>query len=141
MKIKYALVLICIFSVVNTGLSCKKAIQEKYEDAIIQMMTSGAWKITSFKEGGTDITASFNGYISNFYDDKTMKATNGTVTYTGTWNGDINSQTFTANFTNAAEPIVKLNGTWSILSSSTESVGKFIQDKNGITYQMELTKN
>jgi hypothetical protein len=140
MRIRSVLPIVFILSVIGMQSSCKKAIQEKYEDAIIKMMTSGAWKVTLFKEGSNDITASFIGYYATFNENKTVVATNGSVSASGTWNGDFNTQIFTANFPTAGDPIQKLNGSWTILPSSTETLGKFTQTKGGVAYQMELTK-
>ncbi len=140
MRIKLLLIITLAFFSVAINYGCKKTLQEKYEDILVKMMTNGSWKITSFKEGGTDITSAFNGWAYTFLDNGTMAAVNGVNSQSGTWSSDIQAKKFTAQFSNPVDPIQKLNGTWYI-TSATQTIGKFTQTKNGTTYEMELVKN
>lgn len=99
--------------------SCKKAIEQKAQDAILSAMTSGQWVVTNFTSNGTDITSDFSGYTFQYFDDYTVNANkNGTLDKTGTWQGDVNTMSISANFANAVNPLLLLNGTWHITNSS-----------------------
>ena len=98
---------------------CKKAIENKLQDAVIQAMTNGQWVVTSFTQNGNDITSSFTGYKFQYYSNKTVVAIkNGTVEKTGNWDGSATNMTTWANFTNATSPLSLINGTWQINNNS-----------------------
>jgi hypothetical protein len=99
--------------------SCKKAIQKQEENAIVKAMTDGQWVITNFTTNGTDITTDFAGYKFQYFSNNTVEAIkNGSVENTGTWQGDINTMSISANFSNVVNPILLLNGTWLITDNS-----------------------
>ena len=98
---------------------CKKTIDNKAEDAIVKAMTEGQWVITSFESNGSDLTADFSPYRFQYLADYTVNAIkSGNVENTGTWQGDVNTMNISANFQNAANPILLLNGTWHITDNS-----------------------
>jgi exonuclease III len=98
---------------------CKKAIEKKTEDAILQAMTDGQWVITSFTSNGTDLTSDFTGYKFQYFSDYTVNAIKmGTVEKTGVWQGDVNTMSISANFPDAVNPLLMLNGTWHITNTS-----------------------
>ncbi len=95
-------------------LGCKKK-DEIMEDLVIQAMTKGQWKMTSFLEGGVDRTADFSSYRFKYNTDFTMNAIkNGAIDKTGTWNGSATTMSILAEFPNATQPLVVINGTWNI---------------------------
>ncbi|HZV68039.1 MAG TPA: hypothetical protein VFG10_00765 [Saprospiraceae bacterium] len=51
----------------------------------------GTWRITSFIDSGKDETGQFNGFTFLFGSNGTLTSTNGSVTYTGSWNLNDNS--------------------------------------------------
>lgn len=107
------LVLLVLFS------GCKKAIEQAAEDAVVKAMTDGQWVITSFTDNGTDITSNFSAYKFQYYSNKTVDAIkNGSVEQTGTWDGDANTMTTSANFPNAIAPLSLINGSWHIDNNS-----------------------
>ena len=98
---------------------CQKAIDKKKENAIINAMTDGQWVITSFVNNGTVITSDFSGYKFQYHSNYTVDAIkNGIIENTGTWDGDPNTMTITANFNNAPSPIDLINGVWHIDNNS-----------------------
>jgi hypothetical protein len=97
--------------------ACKKAIQEKQQDILVDAITSGVWKVEKYMEGQTDITADFSGYEFKFSKDWTVTATLGSATTNGTWTGDINTKTISSEFPSAGDPLKKLNGLWKIKDS------------------------
>lgn len=52
---------------------------------VTNLVTSGAWRITSFIDSGSDETNDFNGYGFSFNADGTLIAENGSTTINGTW--------------------------------------------------------
>jgi hypothetical protein len=104
--------------------SCsKEKKQEIQENLVIQAMTNGQWKVSSFNKGGTDITTEFNLYKFQFYTNLTVDAIkSGVVEKSGTWNADANAHTITSNFAAVSEPLANLNGTWTITSTTWTSV-------------------
>ena len=110
MKKLYPLVLLFILA------AC---IKKKQEDAVINAMVNGQWKVTNFNKGGTDRTLDFGTYKFQFKTNLTVDAiNNGTTEKTGSWNADATAQTITSNFLNAVNPLALLNGTWKITNNS-----------------------
>ena len=111
------LTLILITSFLVCG--CKKTIEKKTQDAILQAMTDGEWIITSFTSNGNDITSDFTDYTFRYFSDYTVNANkSGVVEKTGVWQGDVNTMTISADFPNAINPLLLLNGTWHITNTS-----------------------
>ena len=104
--------------------SCGKEKREEIQkNLIMEAMTNGFWKVTSFIKGGTDITTDFSAYKFQFKDNLTVDAINGgSVEKTGTWNADANTYTITSNFSGAVNPLAYLNGTWTITSTTWTQV-------------------
>ena len=94
---------------------CKKSIEEKKEDLVIQAMTDGQWIITNFVLNGSNITADFSTYKFKYYSNKTVDAiNNGTIEMTGQWDGNAANMTTWANFPGAVYPLNLINGSWHI---------------------------
>lgn len=103
-------------------------------------MTDGQWIVTSFIDHTTDVTASFAPYKFQYYSNRTVDAIkSGTVEKTGTWDGDVSAMTTWANFTNASNPIILLNGTWHVDNNTWTSVVLSQADATGIK-NMQLNK-
>lgn len=108
-----------IILILATTFGCKKQIEEQQQNIIIQAMTTGEWKVTSYMKGGTDVTSDFSPYKFRFKNDFTVDAVNNTtVEKTGTWNADATARTITSEFTNATTPLILLNGIWNISNNS-----------------------
>lgn len=144
MKTRYLLIPVLMAILATGSVSCRKSVEQQYEDILKKMMVDGSWTISAFSEDSVDITSSFNGWICKFHDDNTMTATSsialGAGTQTGTWQSNLAAQSITAQFNNTVtDPLKKINGTWTITSSAVNK-GKFSQTKDGKNYIMELTK-
>ena len=113
-----------MFLLVPFAACSPEEIEEKQqENLIIQAMTNGQWKVTSFKKGSTDITTDFSAYRFQFKSNFTVDAiSNGSLEKTGAWNADAAAQTITSSFTNVTNPLELLNGTWSITATTWTSV-------------------
>jgi len=119
---------------------CKKAIQNAQENLLIKAMTDGQWVVSSFVQGGTDITANFNGYKFQYYSNKTVDAIkDGNVQRTGTWDGDPVAKTTWANFSGATAPLDLINGSWHIEDNSWTFVVAS-QTNGSVTKTMRLDK-
>jgi hypothetical protein len=134
MKVLYLPLLIAIL------FSCKKTVQEAQQNAIVQAMVSGQWKISSYIKGSTNITSDFTNYKFQFKENQTVDAIyNGTVEETGTWNGDVATKTISSNFSNASYPLDLLNGTW-LLTDYSYTSEIATQTVNGETRTLRLDK-
>jgi hypothetical protein len=103
--------------------SCKKAIEQKQKDIIIEAMTTGRWFVEQYKDTTTDVTADFFGYEFQFYENGTVDGILNTTTRSGTWSSDISSYTITAAFPPAAgDTLKRLNYTWKITDSYLDYV-------------------
>lgn len=54
-------------------------------DEVVDTVTAGTWRITSYIDSGEDETADFSGYNFTFGSTNVLTATNGTNTYEGVW--------------------------------------------------------
>lgn len=98
-------------------------IERTQENLIVQAMTTGQWKVTSFTRGANDVTSSFGTYQFQFKTNNTVDAINsGSVEKTGSWSADSEALTITSNFSNVADPLALLNGTWNITNTTWTSV-------------------
>jgi hypothetical protein len=111
-----------IFSLCFLSNSCKKYIQQQEQNALVSLVTNGVWVVTRYLDAGTDITPSFSGYVFHFSTNGTVTGTLGSVVANGTWSGDINTRTIVSNFPSAGDPLQKLNHTWKITDSYSDSV-------------------
>ncbi len=102
---------------------CDKTVDKKVEDLVIQMMTTGQWSITLFKVDTVDRTSEFAGYRFQYYKNLTVDAFyNSILQKSGTWSGNAETMTTTANFPNSTEPISLINGNWLITKSGSRVV-------------------
>ena len=97
--------------------SCKKAIENKQRDLLVDAITNGEWLVKQYLEGSTDITYQFNGYSFRFEEAGAVHANYGGVLDHGTWAGDMNTYSITSQFAGAGDPLKKLNGTWKLTDS------------------------
>jgi len=133
---KKLLLLACLFA----GLSCKKAIEKIQEEKVIEAMTTGLWKVTSYTMGGMNHTSDFAPYLFQFKNNNTVDAiNNGTVEKSGSWAGDPNARTITSQFQNANATLTLLNGTWNITRNSWTYV-EARQMVNGSEHTLRLDK-
>ena len=99
------------------------------QQAIEDNVNNGTWRISSFIDSGEDETNHFNGYTFTFGTDGTLTASNGSITYTGTWSvtdsnsGDDNPDDFDFNiYFNLTNDFEDLNDDWDIENYTTTSI-------------------
>jgi hypothetical protein len=103
--------------------SCKKAIQKQEEKTVISDVTNGLWFVSHFEQDDSDITAAFSGYLFKFNTNNTVTGIlNNTDSVQGEWLANISAKTITSDFAGAGYPVNRLNATWRVDASSTDSV-------------------
>jgi hypothetical protein len=139
MKIFY--MFLCSVLLANCGAK-DKIIEDQTMKLLMQAVTTGQWRVTSFTKGGTDITTDFSAYKFQFKENNTVDAlNNGVLEKSGTWNatGDVNAQTIVSNFPGATYPLGLINGSWNVVTTTWTSV-LANQVVNGETLVMKLEK-
>jgi len=123
-----------------TGMpACKKTVDKKIENYIIDIMTDGRWYMYKYEENGIDITYEFDGYEFQFYENETVDGVLNNVATRGTWKGDLSNLSMTAEFPTAGFPLKKLNATWKITDSYINAV--FAESTTGmVVSKMVLVK-
>jgi hypothetical protein len=102
--------------------SCKKAIEDKKADIILDAMTNGQWYVYSFVEGTQNITKQFAPYSFQFYRDGKVSGLTATTEDKGTWVADPASLSISADFPLSADPVKKLNAVWKVTNNSWDYV-------------------
>jgi hypothetical protein len=108
--------------ILTSSLSCKKFIEKKQRDAIIEAMTTGLWIVEQYFENSANITSDFLNYEFQFYENGTVKGMLGTNVANGTWEADVEKYTITSEFPAAGDTLAKLNHTWLIKDSYLDFV-------------------
>ena len=131
--------LIFLFVFLPFAYSCNKIIEEKKKDVVVEAMTDGRWYVKDYKAAGIFVTAEFNGYEFQFYEDGKVQAILNTTITNGVWTGDINALTITSNFGGAQPPVSRLNGVWKLIDNSWTYV-KAYSTSGADTNFLELQK-
>lgn len=111
--------------------SCKKAIEKKQQDLLIDAMTNGQWIVQQYIEVTNDITVEFDGYSFQFEENGGVSGMNGSLVMDGTWQGDIDNQSISSQFPTATDPVKKLNGIWKLTDSDWNYVKAEMYTPNG----------
>src|SRR6478735_8053569 len=115
-------VLIVLLLIVPAVFSCKKLIEKKKEDVVIDAITNGRWFVKEYRAASLYVTAEFNGYEFQFYTDGRVDGFLNTTVTNGSWTGDVNQMTITSNFPSVGQPLSRLNGLWKITDNSYTNV-------------------
>ncbi len=113
-------------------------------DAVINTMQSGTWRISYFNDNGTDETHHFTGYAFTFNTNGTVTAANGANTYNGTWSVTTDSSgKVKFNLAFAAPPAFEeLTEDWEVVSrTSTRIELKHVSGGGGGTDFLTFLKN
>ncbi len=111
-RIVFSLLILLFFT-----LSCKKTIEKKKENAVIEAMTVGRWLVQEYKAAGNNVTTEFTGYEFQFHEDGKVDGILSSTTTTGTWVGDLNQMTISSSFPTSALPLSRLNAVWKIINT------------------------
>src|SRR5271156_5433743 len=116
----YIILFLFLFSITY---SCKKFIQQQEQNAIVNLVTKGQWRITGYIDHQTDtLTNDFSGYLFQFNENGTVYGILYGQQTSGTWTADVSTKSITSNFPSATYPISLLNHTWTVTDSYTDSV-------------------
>lgn len=117
---------------------------------VINTVSQGTWRVTSYVDSGTDETNHFAGYNFTFASGNVLSATNGTNTYTGTWSvttdnsNDDNPSSdldFNIGFTSPAN-FADLTDDWDIVTYTSTTISLIdVSGGNGGTDILVFTKN
>jgi hypothetical protein len=119
------------FFALIVSMSCKKAIEKKAQNMIMDAITNGVWIVEQYYEGSNNISSQFLNYNFQFYENGTVTGSiNGTVT-SGTWVPNASDYTINSQFPSAGDPIKKLNGLWKIKDSDWDYVKAEMVTANG----------
>jgi hypothetical protein len=117
---------------------------------VINIVSQGTWRITSYVDSGTNETNHFTGYNFTFGASSAVTATNGTNTYTGTWsivtdssNDDNPSSDLDFNIAFASPADFEdLTDDWDIVTYTATTISLIdISGGNGGTDTLVFTKN
>jgi len=118
-------ILIAVLLFIPTAFSCKKIIEKKKEDIVMQAITDGRWIVKEYRADSLFVTAEFDGYEFQFYTDGRVDGFLNTSVTPGTWTGDVNQMTISSNFGSAGLPLSRLDGTWKITDNSYTDVSAY----------------
>lgn len=122
---------ISLLIICTSFISCKKAIENKQRDLLIEAITNGEWQVHQYVEGTVDITVQFTGYSFQFEEKGAVYAKYSGSTVDGIWAGDINNYSINSQFPTAADPVKKLNGVWKLTDSYWDYVEAEMVTANG----------
>lgn len=97
--------------------SCKKAIEKKAQDMVLDAMTNGEWIVEQYIEGSNNVSNQFLNYSFRFFSDGTVTGTLNSTATNGTWAANASDYTIASDFPTATDPVKKLNGLWKIKDS------------------------
>ena len=81
-----ALLLSLTAGLINTSCSNSSDDSADLQQVVIEeTLQSGEWKITSFIDSGKDETVHFSGYTFQFGQNGSLISSNGSITYSGSW--------------------------------------------------------
>ena len=144
--------LFCLF-MLNVASMCSSDDNNSSTDPtpVINTVTSGTWRVTSYVDSGNDETSDFTGYNFTFGAANTLSATNGTNTYNGTWSvtsdddSDDDNPSSDLDFNIAflsPTNFTKLTDDWDIVSFTPTTISLMdVSGGNGGTDTLVFTKN
>ncbi|SEN75716.1 hypothetical protein [Niastella yeongjuensis] len=129
MKLLKPLILVGCLALLST--SCKKAIEKKVQDLVMDAITHGEWIVEQYFEGTNNLSSQFLDYRFKFNEDGTLTGTANSSSTDGTWKPNVTDYTITADFPTAVDPLKKLNGLWKIKDSDWDYVKAEMQTTDG----------
>lgn len=114
------------------SVSCKKAIEKKVENQIMDAITNGEWIVEQYLEGDQNLSGQFLNYSFKFDSNGTLTGSVGSTSTAGTWVPNTDDYTILSDFPAAGDPLKKLNGLWKIKDSYWDYVKAEMTTPNGI---------
>lgn len=113
------------------SVSCKKAIEKKVQDQVMDAITNGEWIVEQYFEGDQNLSGQFLNYSFRFNSNGTLTGTVGSESTEGTWVPNTDDYTILSDFPAAVDPLKKLNGLWKIKDSYWDYVKAEMTTPNG----------
>jgi hypothetical protein len=112
-----------LIGLVYNPISCKKYVQQQEQNALMQLVTNGTWRVTGYMDHGIiNRTDTFSGFIFQFNSNGIVSGSRNGIQTNGTWYSDISTRTITSNFPSSGGPLNLLNYVWKITDSYPDSV-------------------
>jgi hypothetical protein len=116
-QMKKLLPVITLLLLTLANFSCKKTIEKKQEDLVVDAITNGVWIVQQYFEAANNISSQFADYDFQFFKNGSVTGTKSGNITNGTWSGNASNYSITSNFPTATDPVQKLNGVWKITDS------------------------
>src|SRR5437764_8385877 len=87
------------------SLSCKKAIEKKEQQMVMNAITNGVWIVEQYVEGSNNISNQFLNYTFQFNSNGTVTGKIDSNSTSGTWSGNASDTTIIAQFSSADDPV------------------------------------
>ena len=117
-----------------------KIVEQKKEDLLVNLITSNIWIMNSFYEGTTNLSTDFAPYEFKFNTDRTVYGIKaGSPNAIGTWVGNAAAMTIQSNFPTETGILKKLNGTFTVTSSTLSEV-KANRFEGLVEFKLHLVK-
>jgi hypothetical protein len=133
--------LVAILLCTAAFISCKKTMEEKARDLLMEAITDGIWSVTGYTYDTTEITHEFEGYDFIFRTDQSMIVVKGNDTLRGTWEGDIYARSIKTECSSAGDPVRKINGEWIIKESNWRYVKAEMKTASGVNILQMKKRN
>lgn len=104
------------------SMSCKKAIEKKAANMIMEAITNGEWIVEQYFEGSNNLSNQFQNYYFKFNTNGTLTGSTDSSVTNGTWTPNVSDYTITSDFPTAVDPLIKLNGVWKLKDSDWDYV-------------------
>ena len=122
------------------GLSCsKEKSSEIKENLILSYMTAGTWTLDFFTSSNVSVLPEYAGYTFQFNKNGTVNAFKGNENITGTWYGNQNDVSVTAEFPQGSGPLLRLNAKWFLYNRTLTSI-QARAISNSFFYNIRLVK-
>ena len=131
--------LLPLFLLMTLSFSCKKAIERKKEQIVIDAITNGVWFVEYYAEAGLVKTGEFEGFEFKFNENETLNALKAGTSVAGIWKADVAAKSITTNFPDATDPLKKLNSEWLLTDSYLDYVEA--ETTSGTPKTLHLRKN
>src|ERR1700712_912723 len=99
-----------VLSLCSISFSCKKFIEQQEQNAIVDLVTKGQWKVTGYIDHQKDrVTGDFDGYLFQFNKNGTVYGVKFGQQTNGTWSANVANKSITSDFPPGSYPITLLN--------------------------------
>ncbi|MCX6307200.1 MAG: hypothetical protein NT040_19720 [Bacteroidetes bacterium] len=139
MKNKYRILCTLIIISLFALSACKKDANPAAPSGVVQVVTTGTWRVTYFIEASEDKTSDFTSYTFSFNSNGILTASLSGTNTTGSWGWDDNSSKLHISIGNS-NPLSGLTGDWLIIEK-TETLIMLKNDNAAKNELLTFTRN